>query len=82
MSELLPNYISGKWINGTGRGSALIDPVLGTELVRVDASGVDLAGAFAFARNTGGSALRSLTYPQRAAMLAAASKLLQPHHIP
>lgn len=77
MSELLPNYISGKWINGTGRGSALIDPVLGTELVRVDASGVDLAGAFAFARNTGGSALRSLTYPQRAAMLAAASKLLQ-----
>lgn len=77
MSDLLPNYISGKWINGTGRGSALIDPVLGTELVRVDAFGLDLAAAFAFARNTGGSALRSLTYTQRAAMIAAASKVLQ-----
>jgi 3,4-dehydroadipyl-CoA semialdehyde dehydrogenase len=46
-------------------------------LVRVDASGLNLAAAFAFARHNGCAALRALTYAQRAAMLGAASKVLQ-----
>jgi len=77
MTELLSNYVSGQWQSGKGAGTALYDPVLGTELVRVDAAGLDLAAAFAFARHTGGAALRALTYAQRAAMLAAAAKVLQ-----
>ncbi len=77
MIELLSNYAAGKWQGGHGTGYSLIDPVLGTELVRVDSTGLDLATAFAFARNNGGSALRHLTYPERAAMLGAASKVLQ-----
>ncbi|MFM1980140.1 MAG: hypothetical protein RLZ68_1405, partial [Pseudomonadota bacterium] len=51
MTELLSNYLSGTWQNGTGTGTALVDPVLGTELVRVDATGLDLAAGFAFARD-------------------------------
>ncbi len=77
MTELLYNYVSGQWVSGKGAGTALHDPVLGTELVRVDASGLDLAAAFAFARHQGGNALRALTYAQRAAMLGAAAKVLQ-----
>jgi len=77
MTELLSNYVSGQWQNGKGAGTTLHDPVLGTELIRVDASGLDLAAAFAFARHKGGSALRALTYAQRAAMLGAATKVLQ-----
>jgi 3,4-dehydroadipyl-CoA semialdehyde dehydrogenase len=77
MSELLPNFISGQWQNGTGSGTALFDPVLGTELVRVDATGLDLKAGFDFAREQGGKALRALTYRQRAGMLAAAVKVLQ-----
>ena len=77
MTELLSNYVSGQWQAGKGAGTALHDPVLGTELVRVDATGLDLAAAFAFARHHGGHALRALTYAQRAAMLAAAAKVLQ-----
>jgi acyl-CoA reductase-like NAD-dependent aldehyde dehydrogenase len=77
MTELLSNYVSGQWQSGKGAGTALHDPVLGTALVRVDASGLDLAAAFAFARHHGGAALRALTYAQRAAMLAAAAKVLQ-----
>jgi 3,4-dehydroadipyl-CoA semialdehyde dehydrogenase len=77
MTELLSNYVSGQWQSGKGAGTALHDPVLGTALVRVDASGLDLAAAFAFARHLGGAALRALTYAQRAAMLAAAAKVLQ-----
>ena len=77
MSTLLPNFISGQWQNGTGSGTALFDPVLGTELVRVDATGLNLKAGFDFAREQGGKALRALTYRQRAGMLAAAVKVLQ-----
>jgi 3,4-dehydroadipyl-CoA semialdehyde dehydrogenase len=77
MSELLPNFLGGRWQAGAGNGTALVDPVLGTELVRVDASGLDLAAGFAFARETGGAALRALTYRERAALLGAVVKVLQ-----
>jgi 3,4-dehydroadipyl-CoA semialdehyde dehydrogenase len=79
MTELLPNFAAGRWQHGTGPGTALWDPVLGTALVRVDAAGLDLAEAFAFARDMGGAALRAATYSERAAMLAAVVKVLQTH---
>ncbi|MEN9844715.1 MAG: hypothetical protein RLZZ612_2544 [Pseudomonadota bacterium] len=78
-SPLLPNFVAGQWVQGTGAGTPLFDPVLGTELVRVDATGLDLGAAFAFAREQGGAALRAMTYRQRAAMLGAAVKVLQSH---
>jgi len=77
MTELLQNFVAGRWQAGTGPGTPLVDPVLGTELVRVDASGLDLAAAFGFAREQGGAALRALSYAQRAEMLAAVGKVLQ-----
>ncbi len=79
MTELLSNFVAGRWQSGTGAGSVLFDPVLGTELVRVDATGLDLAQAFAFARETGGAALRALSYKRRAELLAAVLKVLQAH---
>ena len=77
MTELLANHVCGRWQTGSGAGTVLSDPVLGTELVRVDATGLDLAAAFAFARGTGGAALRALSYAQRGAMLAGALKVMQ-----
>ena len=77
MTELLPNHLSGRWIAGTGSGTTLADPVVGTPLVRVDATGLDLADGFRFARETGGAALRAMTYRERADLLAAAVKTLQ-----
>ncbi|MEP7296427.1 MAG: 3,4-dehydroadipyl-CoA semialdehyde dehydrogenase [Burkholderiales bacterium] len=79
MSELLSNFIGGQWVAGRSHGSTLHDPVLGTELVRVDATGLDLEGGFEFAREQGGAALRALTYRQRGDMLAAVAKVLQAH---
>ncbi len=76
-TQLLQNYLGGQWHTGTGQGTVLFDPVLGTELVRVDATGLDLKKGFAFARETGGNALRAMTYAQRAAMLAQVVKVLQ-----
>lgn len=77
MTELLPNYVAGRWQGGSGAGTPLFDPVLGTELVRVDATGLDLPAAFAFAREQGGAALRTLAYRQRAGLLGAIVKVLQ-----
>jgi len=77
MSDLLPNFISGRWQAGSGNGTGLFDPVLGNELVRVDATGLDLATGFDFAREQGGAALRAMSYAERGAMLAAVGKVLQ-----
>jgi 3,4-dehydroadipyl-CoA semialdehyde dehydrogenase len=77
MTDLLPNYFGGRWQAGTGAGSALFDPVLGNELVRVDATGLPLADGFELARTQGGAALRALTYRERAGLLAAVGKVLQ-----
>ncbi|WP_342619911.1 3,4-dehydroadipyl-CoA semialdehyde dehydrogenase [Rhodoferax sp. GW822-FHT02A01] len=76
-TELLPNFLGGKWQSGSGAGTPLFDPVTGAELVRVDATGLDLAGGFAFAREQGGAALRALTYKQRGALLGEVLKVLQ-----
>ena len=77
MTELLQNYFAGRWQSGSGTGTTLTDPILGTELVRVDATGLDLAAGFHFAREQGGAALRALTYRQRADMLGKALKVMQ-----
>jgi len=77
MSELLPNFVAGRWVAGSGAGTALFDPVLGDELVRVDATGLDLDAAFTFARDTGGAALRAMSYGQRAALLESVAAVLQ-----
>ena len=77
MSALLPNFVQGRWQAGTGAGTALFDPVLGTELARVDATGLNLPAAFAYARDTGGAALRALTYAQRAELLGKVAAVLQ-----
>ena len=74
---LLPNHVCGRWQAGTGPGAILRDPVLGTELVRVDSTGLDLGAAFDFSRRQGSAALQALTYAERAALLAQCQKLLQ-----
>ena len=76
MTELLANHVAGRWQTGQGPGSTLLDPVLGTPLVRVDATGLDLPAAFAFARDTGGKALRALNHAQRAKLLADVAAVL------
>ncbi len=76
-TPLLPNFLAGRWQDGTGHGATLLDPVLGTPLVRVSSAGLDLAEGFAFAREQGGAALRALTYRERAVLLGEIVKVLQ-----
>jgi len=77
MMKILENYWQGRWQAGTGRQTVLTDPLLGTELACVSVRGLDVAAGFAFARQQGGSALRALTYAQRAALLAQINQVLK-----
>jgi 3,4-dehydroadipyl-CoA semialdehyde dehydrogenase len=74
---LLPNILCGRAQLGTGSGTTLLDPVTGKGLARVSSAGLDLAEGFAFAREQGGTALRAMSYAQRAGLLGAIVKVLQ-----
>ena len=77
MSELLANYVSGQWQLGSGSGTPLIDPVVGDELVCVDATGLNLEHAFQFSREQGGRSLRAMGYHDRAGLLKSILEVLQ-----
>ena len=72
----LSNYLAGQWVEGSGPGTPLVDPVTGDELARISSDGVDLKTALEFARSQGGPALRQLSYAQRADLLAKIGELL------
>ena len=74
--KLLENFVCGRWITGSGAGEPLTDATLGHELARVSTEGLDLGGALAYARGTGGPSLRALTFAQRAGLLDAVAKVL------
>ena len=73
----LANYLEGRWQEGAGAGAPVLDPVTGETLATVSADGLDMAAAYAFAREKGGTALRALSYAQRAELLSAIVKVLQ-----
>lgn len=72
----LPNYVCGQWTEGAGPGEPLVDPVTGEELARISTQGIDLKAALEFARTKGGSALRELSYAQRAELLGKIAEVL------
>ncbi|NMG66704.1 3,4-dehydroadipyl-CoA semialdehyde dehydrogenase [Azoarcus indigens] len=72
----LANYVYGQWVEGSGEGAALFDPVSGEQLVSVSSDGIDLARAFSFARDSAGPALRVLGYEARAGLLGAIADVL------
>jgi len=72
----LANYVEDKWMEGSGDGVPLVDPVTGEELARASAEGIDIGAALRHARDTGGPNLRQMSYGERAAMLKSAAEVL------
>lgn len=66
---MLQNWVGGRWQQAEDDGSPLLDAATGVEVARVSRRPVPAADALAYARSTGGPALRELTFPQRAAAL-------------
>ncbi|HSR54717.1 MAG TPA: 3,4-dehydroadipyl-CoA semialdehyde dehydrogenase, partial [Alphaproteobacteria bacterium] len=72
----LTSYVNGAWVEGDDEGEALIDPVTGEELARASTAGIDIGAAMAYGRDTGGPALRAMTYAERAKLLGAIAETL------
>src|SRR5690242_3990184 len=76
---VLASYLAGSWQVPDGAGAPVLDAVTGAEVAQVSTSGLDVAAAVAYARRTGGPALRELTFHQRAALLKALGGHLREH---
>ena len=59
---VVPSYLAGRWQAGSGDGRPMHDAVTAEEGGRLSTSGLDLAGAAAYARSVGGPALRDLSF--------------------
>jgi oxepin-CoA hydrolase/3-oxo-5,6-dehydrosuberyl-CoA semialdehyde dehydrogenase len=75
---VLRSYVSGAW-TGPADGRPVLDAVTGEEVARVSSDGIDLGAALAYGRDTGGPALRELTFHQRAGLLKSLGQLLREH---
>ena len=69
--RLLDNYIAGQWVPAGSNPTVLVDAVHGHAVAGADASNVDLAGAFEYARSQGSRGLRKMTFQERGLMLKA-----------
>ncbi|GAA3973188.1 phenylacetic acid degradation bifunctional protein PaaZ [Actinomadura viridis] len=76
MSPLLESYAAGRWFRAADDGEPLLDAATGEEVARFSGRGPDIAAMVRHARETGGPALRALTFHERAALLKALAKHL------
>src|SRR5262245_8750543 len=76
---VLRSYVGGAWVGPAGGGRPALDAVTGEEIARVSSAGIDMAAALEYGRNTGGPALRALTFHQRAALLKSLGAALREH---
>jgi oxepin-CoA hydrolase/3-oxo-5,6-dehydrosuberyl-CoA semialdehyde dehydrogenase len=67
----LQNFVSGKWVSGEGKGTALYNAVTGDQVAIASSKGIDFKSAVEYARTVGNPALRKMTFHQRGNMLKA-----------
>lgn len=72
----LQSYAEGHWVQPTGSLTALKSAVTGDVVAEASSAGLDFAAMAAFARKTGGPALRRLTFHDRAKVLKALAEAL------
>ncbi|MAY41659.1 phenylacetic acid degradation bifunctional protein PaaZ [Neptuniibacter sp. UBA847] len=72
----LQSYINGQWVDGTDEGAEVFNAVNGESICTVSSTGVDFEDAVRYARETGGPALRKMTFHERANALKALAKML------
>ncbi|MFC3722326.1 phenylacetic acid degradation bifunctional protein PaaZ [Neoaquamicrobium sediminum] len=78
----LHSYAAGRWIAPSGNITTLKSAVTGEPVAEIGSGGLDYAGMAEHARRTGGPALRTMTFHQRAAMLKALAQYLNEHRDP
>ena len=74
--RVLESYVCGGWLPPSEDGVPLEDAVTGQVVATISSAGVDMAATVAHARSVGGSALRAMTFHERASVLRSIGKLL------
>ena len=67
----LGNLVGDTWIEGSGDGHTLHNAINGDAIYSASTDGIDVSTLYDHARNTGGPALRSMTFQERGLMLKA-----------
>ncbi len=73
----LKNYALGRWIIGEGSGQTLYNAITGEEIATTSSKGLDFEQMLHYARKTGGTSLRKMTFQERGRMLKALAIHLQ-----
>jgi oxepin-CoA hydrolase/3-oxo-5,6-dehydrosuberyl-CoA semialdehyde dehydrogenase len=63
------NYALGSWIKGDGEGAPLYNAINGEQIGAATSKGLDFSQMMGYARETGGPALRKMTFQERGLML-------------
>lgn len=74
--KTLESYAQGAWTRGKSPGATLLDAVTGEPIATASSEGLDFQGMLEFGRKTGGPALRTMTFHERARMLKALAGFL------
>jgi oxepin-CoA hydrolase/3-oxo-5,6-dehydrosuberyl-CoA semialdehyde dehydrogenase len=67
----LGNLVADRWVEGDGEGSTLYNAITGNAISTASTQGLDIAKMYDFARETGGHALRKMTFQERGRMIKA-----------
>ena len=72
----LESFVEGRWFSPTEAGQPFVDAATGEPIGTLSSAGLDFGAAIGFGREVGGTALRALTFHQRATILRSVGKLL------
>jgi 3,4-dehydroadipyl-CoA semialdehyde dehydrogenase len=76
MTRALTSYVSGRWVAGNGTATPLVNPTTEETIATASSGGLDLRAALTYARDTGGTALREMTFAQRGKLLSEMAKAI------
>jgi oxepin-CoA hydrolase / 3-oxo-5,6-dehydrosuberyl-CoA semialdehyde dehydrogenase len=77
--RMLRSYACGEWREGAGKPRVLRHAVTGAPIAQVTSAGLDFCAMVDYGRTRGGTSLRRMTFPERAAILKKMSSVLNDH---
>jgi oxepin-CoA hydrolase/3-oxo-5,6-dehydrosuberyl-CoA semialdehyde dehydrogenase len=73
----IENYIQGKWVKGEGEGQLLFHAITGAPIATASSQGLNFADMLHYGRSKGNTALRKMSFHERALMLKALALYLR-----
>ena len=77
--KTLRSHVNGRWHEAPQGLVPLVNPCTEEIIAQAGSDGIDFGAALDYARDTGGAALRALSYAERGELLKAMSKVLHAH---